>query len=393
MRAFRPIIQRVGASQRFTRGLKVVAAITAGAAMSVPLIVCEEKKGAKVFKASAALGEGLRKEVWCAKHQNVEVLDVDNDVVQMLLTTIRDAESNGSEFVNSCDRLFGLMFNEVSCNLEVDDEVITTPSGAQFEGPKLDYSTPCLAVTLILDDEPETSDSHTRSAANGWSADADIFTSAAKEILPQASRGYIRIGKGGKVIEAFLPPPPAEDKKKDEEGNGDKEKEGEGSAEGGDDKKAAGAEEDDEDDDEDDDGYSHVILLTPCMVDSSAVVAAIRHISKVMEVEKEDMMVASICASLDAVNTLTSQEKDVSIIVAAIDPLTNKKNQIIPGVGNLSSRYLAAREEGTNVVENASVALPVAAELSSPVVATPVAAAVVAAEATVVPPKKKGWLW
>ena len=58
----------------------------------------------------------MRKEIWAAKHEQVEVLDEDSDTAQMLLTTIRDAEVNSSTLVNPCDRLCALLLNEASYN-------------------------------------------------------------------------------------------------------------------------------------------------------------------------------------------------------------------------------------------------------------------------------------
>jgi hypothetical protein len=55
-------------------------------------VVAAQDSG-KVYKSCEAIGEGFGGEVWKARHKNITVLEQENGAVQLLMTKLRNAET------------------------------------------------------------------------------------------------------------------------------------------------------------------------------------------------------------------------------------------------------------------------------------------------------------
>jgi hypothetical protein len=61
-----------------------------GLSLGASLAVMEES-----FRGGQAIGEGLKAEIWKAKHPQSNVLDMEDEAVQLLLTHVRDVDCTG----------------------------------------------------------------------------------------------------------------------------------------------------------------------------------------------------------------------------------------------------------------------------------------------------------
>ena len=66
------------------------AVVVAGLGMGASVALLDD-----VFQSGQAIGEGLKAEIWKAKHPQSNVLDMEREVIQLLLTHVRDVECTG----------------------------------------------------------------------------------------------------------------------------------------------------------------------------------------------------------------------------------------------------------------------------------------------------------
>lgn len=109
----------------------ICAGLVSSAAVTVPF--CDDT----VYESCQAIGDGLRAEIWKARHSNIEVLEPESEPIQLLITKIRNAETSGADFKFYVDRLLALLVEIALGSIDSDEAEFVSPHGYKYQG--LDY--------------------------------------------------------------------------------------------------------------------------------------------------------------------------------------------------------------------------------------------------------------
>ncbi|CAN0312777.1 unnamed protein product, partial [Phaeothamnion confervicola] len=75
------------------------------------------------FSPGQAIGEGLKGDLWKAKHPNVQILELEEGPFMPLLSHVRNVETAGAAFVNFAERAMRLLLEAAFTELPNDDGV------------------------------------------------------------------------------------------------------------------------------------------------------------------------------------------------------------------------------------------------------------------------------
>lgn len=76
-------------------GARAAAAAAGGIFAAAGMSACQGASEKRSFEACEAIGDGFRAAVWAKRHENITVLEPDNDQVGRLLTALRDKRTAG----------------------------------------------------------------------------------------------------------------------------------------------------------------------------------------------------------------------------------------------------------------------------------------------------------
>ncbi|KAA0160890.1 hypothetical protein FNF27_08212 [Cafeteria roenbergensis] len=110
------------------------AAAAAGLSVAGGLAACQGASEKRSFEACEAIGDGFRAAVWAKRHENITVLEPENDQIGRLLTALRDRRTTGADFRQIADRLMSLLFELALASVDTDEVTVTTPEGYGYTG-------------------------------------------------------------------------------------------------------------------------------------------------------------------------------------------------------------------------------------------------------------------
>eukprot|EP00611_Tribonema_gayanum_P023632 TRINITY_DN5004_c0_g1_i1.p2 TRINITY_DN5004_c0_g1~~TRINITY_DN5004_c0_g1_i1.p2 ORF type:complete len:348 (-),score=139.93 TRINITY_DN5004_c0_g1_i1:1770-2813(-) len=292
-----------------SRGLAVAAAAVAvvgvGASSQQHLAQCKDKKrvGEKVYSPGKAVGEGLKGEIWKAKHPDVTMLDtMEDSPALMLLSHVRSAETTGAAFVSYTDRLLRLLLDAACLALPNDDEAeFDVPGGARAAGQLSTVDGKVYAVTLLQDGEdlqlpllgPLLPGDKARRGLWG-KAVADTFQATG------VAFGHIAV-KDAMHVDARSVPADIKD-------------------------------------------AEAVLLLASELAGAEPVLAALEHLQE-MGVDVDNVVLVCATISKAACEKASAQAKGLNIVTAAVDPDVGAHGHVVPGIGGLYHRYTESMEE------------------------------------------------
>ncbi|KAL7067772.1 hypothetical protein ACR3K2_16810 [Cryptosporidium serpentis] len=81
-----------------------------------------------------------------------------------------------------------------------------------------------------------------------------------------------------------------------------------------------------------------VILMYPVMETGKSICRVIQILTE-HHVETKNIICMVLFASKQGIETIFSRYPDIRLVVASVDPLMDKENQLLPGLGNFGDRY------------------------------------------------------
>ncbi|CAE7390483.1 trm11, partial [Symbiodinium sp. KB8] len=127
------------------------AAAAAGLSVAGGLTACQGASEKRSFEACEAIGDGFRAAVWAKRHENITVLEPENDQIGEEALLRGESRSScgrpelrspcprlrvraGADFRQIADRLMSLLFELALASVDTDEVTVTTPEGYGYTG-------------------------------------------------------------------------------------------------------------------------------------------------------------------------------------------------------------------------------------------------------------------
>ncbi|CAE7763357.1 UKL3 [Symbiodinium sp. KB8] len=103
------------------------------------------------FSSCDAIGDGLKAEFWKQFHSNVNVMALESESVQMMITRLRDQRTSPAHFKHFSDRLATVLVEQALSQLPAEEVEVETPHGNSYQGLALEDDSNLLGVTITAD--------------------------------------------------------------------------------------------------------------------------------------------------------------------------------------------------------------------------------------------------
>ena len=223
-----------------------------------------------------AVGDGLRGEIWKRKHDNLNILELeDNEIVTRLMTVLRNKDTPTEEFRAVADRVLAYVMEAVVAGLDDEEVTVQTDSGVEYTGP----------VTELGE-----------VAAVGIKSGCAAAEAALRATIPAVSvysANFTKSADGQKeVADTDLPKHLK--------------------------------------------GVNTVVLLAPVLPSAQAVSAMMEELAS-RGVPAEKVVIACLTLSPEAAEELT--KRGLNVVSASIEAGRGPSGNLLPGLGHFATRY------------------------------------------------------
>ena len=226
------------------------------------------------------IGQGVRMEVWKARHGNVTALDMEDgyEPYHLLLTRLRSTECEPAEFVHLIDALSHMLLAYAVGTLPTEEVEVQTHSNVAYSGIRHERPLCCVSIMPA----------------------GDCMLKCMRDLVPNVQYGKLLLQRDP----ANLDGPPAAVYSKLPKGI----------------------------------ESQQVVVVDPMVATGSTAVAAI-HLLKKAGVPEERITFVNLVAAPEGIERLSSAFPDMQIITAALDAGLSNDHFIVPGLGNFGDRY------------------------------------------------------
>mmetsp|Transcript_14942 Transcript_14942/g.47637 ORF Transcript_14942/g.47637 Transcript_14942/m.47637 type:complete len:289 (+) Transcript_14942:10-876(+) len=249
-------------------------------AATATVAACARLSKDTVYEPGQAVGEGLRGELWKARHENVDVLELQEEGgenIKRLLTIVRSKESKGQVFRFGIQRMIRTLVDSAFSTLPIEEVEVETPDGYKYQGLDLSPEVKLCGIAMSV-------------ARNKY---LDKEFAQCLDGAPTATVSVEVGGRRAKVAFQGLPEDVAD---------------------------------------------RHVFVLDANLRSGRRCVATIDHLIR-RGVDPEKITVLAVVASRDAIEAICNHSSDVKVVVGAMDMGVDSDGCVVPGMGSLEDRY------------------------------------------------------